>query len=501
VLPPKPADLAYEADILNQAPSEIADYLEDLEELLVQRARVDPAAFNAYVLRDEETGERVFMQPMHNEWHQLISENKRTLIWAHIEAAKTNTISVGRVLFELAKNPKLRVLVLSNTDGQAQKIVMAVARYVEQSAELHRVAPHLKPDKRNPWTNHQLFVQRDSISKDPSLRAAGVHGNVLGSRVDLLIIDDVLDYENTLSAAQREDLVSWFKATVEGRLTRKAKVICVGTAWHKDDIMHRWSRSPEWMAVIYSVVNEEGELSWPERWTHERIEEKRQSLGPVEFNRQLLCKARSDEESRFKETWINTCLERGNGVDLTYALEQVPPGYRTYTGVDLGVRVGDGSDVTSLFTIIIHPDETREVLECQSGRWSGPEIVKRIFDVHNRYHSIVMVENNAAQQFILDFAVSKKAIPIRPFTTGNNKRNHDFGLESIATEMSIGKWVIPSRNGLPATKELVHWVSEMLFYDPAGHPGDRLMASWFAREASRFKAPVGKHHRGNMLTR
>ena len=488
-------------DLLNQAPDDLLDQLEEVDQILLERARVDPAAFNAYVLRDEETGARVHMQPMHLEWQQLITDNKRTLIWSHVESAKTSSISVGRVLFELAKNPKLRVLVLSNTTEQAQRICMTAARYIEQSPELHRVAPHLRPDKSNPWTSHQLFVERDSISKDPSIRAAGVGTNILGARVDFLVVDDILDYENTLTRAQRDKMAAWFPATVEGRLTRKAKVVCVGTAWHKDDIMHTWSKSPEWAAYVYSVITEDGEMTWRERWPLERIEAQRRVLGPVEFSRQMICKARSDEESRFKEAWIQGCLGRGEGIDLAYRLLQVPNGYRTYTGVDLGVRVKDGSDLTSIFTIIVHPDESREVLECQAGRWDGPEIVKRIFSVHDRYHSIVMVENNAAQQFILDFAVSKRAIPILAFTTGNNKNNHDFGLESIATEMSIGKWIIPSRNGHPATKDLVAWVSEMLFYDPEAHPGDRLMSSWLAREAARFKPKTGKKFADNLVNR
>jgi hypothetical protein len=29
------------------------------------------------------------------------------------------------------------------------------------------------------------------------------------------------------------------------------------------------------------------------------------------------------------------------------------------------------------------------------------------------------------------------------------------------------------------------WISEMIYYDPAAHTGDRLMASWFATECAR----------------
>jgi len=488
-------------ELLDSAPNEVLDTLEELEEALVARARVDPAAFNAYVLRDEETGEPIFVQPMQQEWQDLVTANKRVLIWSHIESGKTSSLSIGRVLYELSRNPNLRVAIISNTDAQGQKICTTIARYIEQSPELHRVAPHLKRDPTRTWTGHEIFVVRDSNAKDPSVRTLGVHGNILSARVDLLIIDDILDYENTLTANQRNTLYNWFRSTVEGRLTRNARVLCVGTAWHKDDIMHRWAARPEWVAVRYSVI-EDGVITWPDRWPLERIEQAKSILGPVEFARSLLCLARTDDESRFKEAWIQTCLDLGEGRPRTHALDFVPPGFRVYTGVDLGVRDRDGSDLTVLFTILVHPEnELREVLEIQSGRWNGPDIVDRIHDVHRRYHSIVMVESNAAQQFILDFSKDRSAVPVIPFNTGANKNNPEFGLESLATEMSLQKWLIPARGGVAVDPEIVKWITEMLYYDPKAHTGDRLMASWFAREAARVKKPVGRFGRLSLVNR
>jgi hypothetical protein len=41
----------------------------------------------------------------------------------------------------------------------------------------------------------------------------------------------------------------------------------------------------------------------------------------------------------------------------------------------------------------------------------------------------------------------------------------------------------------------------MLFYDPEAHPGDRLMSSWLAREAARFKPKTGKKFADNLVNR
>jgi uncharacterized protein YlxP (DUF503 family) len=361
-----------------------------MDDLHALRARTDPSAFVSYVMRDEETGRPIRLQPMHEEWQRLVTFHPRLVLWAHVEAGKTFSVACARVLYELGRDTTLRVAIVSNTDMQAQKVCLTIAKYIEQSAEYKKVFPGVVKAVRFPWTAHQLYVQRPTVSRDPSVRTCGVHGNILGARIDLLVIDDVLDYENTLTTHSREDLWAWYASTLAGRLTARARVVCIGTAWHRDDIMHRFARRPDFEAVRYPVMDEQGRSNWPERWPSARIEARR-AEGMVEFNRQLLCVARSDEESRFRYKWIQNCLARGEGQEPIYALKEVPAGFATYTGVDLGVRVKEGSDLTCLFTIIVHPNGDRQVLDVQAGRWDGPDIVELIKEVHRRYLSIVVV--------------------------------------------------------------------------------------------------------------
>ena len=111
------------------------------------------------------------------------------------------------------------------------------------------------------------------------------------------------------------------------------------------------------------------------------------------------------------------------------------------------------------------------------------------------------MENNAAQDFILQFARDRGSIPIRPFTTtAAAKHSVEFGVESIAAEMSAGAWVIPNHDGV-MHPEVAEWVDEMLYYDPRAHTGDRLMASWFAREGVRLGAITAETGRLDLMRR
>lgn len=456
---------------------------------------------------------------MHQRWHKLIDAHDRIVIWSHIEAGKTNQIAIGRTLYELGKDPSLRIAVISNTNELAKKITRQLGQYIEKSVELHEVFPSLVPtkDPSLPWKAQALTVARDGIgAKDPSIQASGVHGNIIGSRLDLIVLDDVLDYENTRTPGPREELWRWIKATLFGRLTANGRVIVIGNAWHPQDALHRLEKEPRFAGVRFPVADIAGELTWPERWSTERIEQVKQDLGPLEYSRQLLCRARDDSSSRFKREWIETALAIGQGLNTIAGIEalfdsgdiEIPEGVTEeelrkaaetiwrltghcscFTGVDLAVQRHESADLTALVTIFVDDKGRRRVLEVKSGKWSGPEIVREIENVHARFGSIVVVENNAAQDYILQFVRERSAVPVVAHTTGRNKAHHEFGIESLAVEMSNGKWLIPNKtgkiDGMHADPEIYEWVQEMLSYDPKEHTGDRLMASWFAREGAR----------------
>jgi hypothetical protein len=482
---PSPEELAKLSPAQRKQLLEMAASTQDY---LFARAREDVNLFAELVMVDDVTGQAIRQAPIHRRWHALADEFERLLIWSHIESGKTTQLSVLRTVWELGRDPSLRFAIISNTARQSTKIVRAIARLIENNAVVRKVFPLLRPDPAGPWTHDQLRVLNESYSKDPCVQGLGVHGAITGARIDRLVMDDMLDPENTRTAYARKELEDWVNATLLGRLTKRARVLVVGTAYHPEDLLHRLStRGYKW--VRFPVINDRDQLTWESNWDRRRIEAKQQELGPLEFARQMLCRARNDEQARFRKEWIDDALRRGAGIEYVYQLPAVPEGCSTYTGVDLAVQRHSKADDTAFFTFIQSPKGERQVLNIESGKWTGPDIVDRIVKLHERYHSIVMVENNAAQDFILQFARDVSSVPIRPFTTGKQKASPEFGVESLAVEMFNGKWVIPNDNGR-VPKDVTAWMMEMLYYDPGSHTGDRLMASYLAREAAR--KPVAK---------
>lgn len=465
-----------------------------LEEVHVYEARRSPAAFVQYAFRHEETNAPIENAGHHMEWHEFFDQNSRAILFAPVEHAKTQHIAVGRALYLLGQDPNKRLAIISNTfDPHATKILRSIRAHIESNPRVQKVFPNLKPS--DPWGQSAITVERTTIAKDPSIQALGAYGPINGSRLDGIILDDILNYENTRTPEQITKLIGWLDAEVLTRVTEHGFINWIGTPWHPADPMHEIAKRAAWVSKRYSsVLNPSAPMDqwvpmWPSQFSVERLKRIYDGTTPINFARKYLCEVRMDSASRFQQAWIDHAKDLGRNHRL---YDRQPHGanghpWPCFTGVDLGIGQGEGHDLTSIFTIALDERKRKVVCEIQSGRWTAPDIVARIHSAVFRFNSQVFVEDNQAQAFIAQWA-GNDGLPVRGFTTtGGKKYDEHFGIESLAVEMRNGGWIIPST----ASAEVESWIHEMLFYTPDSHTGDRLMAAWFARECARAAgAPI-----------
>jgi hypothetical protein len=506
---------------------EVDEHQMIIADLLYQSAlaREDVRAFFEFVMRHETTGKELRCAPHQRVLLEFAAKYPRCVIRMPVGTSKTFSMA-ALTLHMLGRDPSGRGAIVSSTQAQAMKPLAMVRDIIEENRSLQMVFSNLRksPRKTDSWSQSEITIDRPPGIRDPSLIAVGIDGAIAGARLSWIVVDDILDRENTSTPAGLQKVHDWFDSSVLSRIDPgTGRIVVTNTPWHPEDLTYRLEAAG-WPTLTIDVLgnvklancddfdsddivpsarpgdvyrlavyneprNERGEVVeetsplWPERYSWADIEQIKATHLPHRFNQLYLCICRSDETSRCKLEWIDRCKANGRGMTLS---AQYTGGNMTITGVDLAIGKGSQYDQTALFTFEQLPDGRRVILDVEYGQWDAPTIVTKIIGKAQNYKSIVRVENNAAQDYLVQFARARNAsIPIKAHTTGRSKAHPEYGVEGLFIELQNGAWAIPSDSAGRCHPAVQRWIDECLYFAPDAHVGDVLMASWLAREQAR----------------
>jgi hypothetical protein len=411
----------------------------------------------------------VKLAPHHRRMHATWNAHDRSVTWAFAEAGKTSQL-IARFAFELARNPALRVNLVSGTLTQAEKTVRAVGRLLE-SPQVQRLFPGVTIETRD---GAITLTNRVTNAKDASLVPSGLGaGSVLGGRFDLVVGDDLLDLESTRTQQGRE--AAWV-ALVSVHLSRLApggRVWLAGTAWHVDDVLERAARLHGWHSERFPVVEGNGNPTWPERWPAERVEARRLELGPLTFGRVMMCQPLDEASLIFRPDDLDRALE--NGRNPAYS----PVGGRVIVAVDPAWTVGATSDESGIVMVVIDVDGFRHVTHVEGLRVDHDRLTARVVALASANRATVYVESNGAGGVIASNI--GRRVPCRPLaTTATSKRAR---VEALSAELASGRWVF--RCPMGAGAELRKLVNELQAFTFDTHAGDRASALLLSCEGAR----------------
>ena len=233
-------------------------------ELLRRKAFNDPNAFLSYALTDPE-GRYLRQGKVHKELQHHYTRHDRAIVVFPREHGKT-TQTLGRVLWELGKDPNLRIKIICASDRLAAKRVRFLRSLVDSPA-VKEVFPYLEPDKTL-WTARAFSVKRKGgASVAPSIEACGVTSSATGDRADLLVLDDVTDEKNSLwSPTTRNEIAEIINNKWLNLVHPEfGRVWWIGTPWHYDDALMRATRAGTF-AVFRRAIDDSLTPIWPQRW-------------------------------------------------------------------------------------------------------------------------------------------------------------------------------------------------------------------------------------------
>jgi len=280
-----------------------------------------------------------------------IHNRKNGLVLEPRGAAKTTWGNTILLAWLIAMFPHLRVGLISNTAKQSFDFSRAIRYTYESSANFREIFGNCVSSTK--WTDAE-WLHKDSRwhgSKDVTLFAQGVGGAIISKRFDLLLLDDILDEENTSDPEQREKVENWFFKTLIPCLVPGGVVIGLGTRWADEDLYQKLTLARAQGGAGYDELREQaltpigktpdGEpvytSYWEEHWPVEKLLDTWEELGTPLF----MCAYQNDVRGLMEGN-----VFRGQNFQYFDTL----PGGHTYTvrmGVDLASSEKERADYTA----------------------------------------------------------------------------------------------------------------------------------------------------------
>jgi hypothetical protein len=477
--------------------------------------------------------------------------NNRILINIPPNHAKSMTITIDYVTWQVCKNPNFRVLIVSQTQRLAGDFLYAIKQRLthpsyEELQTAYAAGVGFKSKSASWQATRVTFGDelRESSEKDPNLEAVGIGGQIYGKRADMIIVDDAVTLSN---ANDFERQIKWLTQDVRSRLNPTGKLIIIGTRVAAVDL-YKEIRNPDrypaglvpWTYLAMPALLEANDKpdDWVTLWPasdqpFDGQEEKEQDpvtkLYPRWNGRNLY----NERQSMDASTWaliyqqqdisddaaFDPVCVRGSidGMRKAGKLTAGHPGHpRDLNGFTYicGLDPAMIGDTAAICYAIDRSTSKRYIVDAIKITRPSPAAIRNlIFDWTSLYSpSEWIVEKNAFQSFLTQDEgirqhLASKGVQFKEHHTGSNKWDAGFGVASMAslfgTKQHDGKHHRDNLIHLPSdqTENIKALIEQLITWSPTTKgKTDMVMALWFCEIRAREMLNYGKyqtHHLKN----
>ena len=462
--------------------------------------------------------------------------------------AKSITITVDYVTWQVVRNPNFRVLIVSQTQQLAADFLYAIKQRLThpmyedlQSAYAAGVGFNSKSAS---WQATRVTFGtelRESSEKDPNIEAIGIGGQIYGKRADMIIVDDAVTLKN---ANEFEKQIRWLTQDVRSRLNPTGKLIIVGTRVTAVDL-YRELRSEDrypgglvpwtYLAMPALLTTDDDPEKWETLWpasdapfdgqTESDLDQ--DGLYPRWNGRNLY----NERQAMDASTWALVYQQQDISDDAIYdpvcvrgsidgmrkAGRLVPGnpghprdvnGFSFICGLDPAM-VGDTAVVCYAVDRVTHK---RYIVDAIKITRPTPAAIRQlIFDWTSLYQpSEWIVEKNAFQSFLTQDEgirqnLASRGVLLREHHTGTNKWDSGFGVASMSTLFGTkqfdGKHHRDNLIHLPSdqTENIKALIEQLITWSPTTKgKTDMVMALWFCEIRAREMLNQGMHKTHHM---
>lgn len=284
----------------------------------------------------------------------------RQMTLAFRGAGKSTVGTVTRVIFEILKNPNIRILIASNTQLQSEIFLREIKAHFEGNDKLRDIFGDYVGAK---WDAREIVVKgRTRQFRESTVTCIGVGGPTASRHYDLLVLDDLVDEENARTELQRERLQIWYYKSLMPTLLADGRILLLGTRWHPHDLYgYIIKNTPQIRVLIIPAIREDGRSAWPSEWPIDKLLKIKAEVGVPIF------------ETQYQ---MNTSAMEGKifSFDSFYWYDALPAGLLKYQGADLAIGQNQTNDYFAFCTVGMDPKNGKiYVIDIHRGRKSFNE--------------------------------------------------------------------------------------------------------------------------------
>lgn len=429
--------------------------------LRCREARRDPDVFVETCLTDPQ-GRLLRQAPLHRELQRFLTDHPRALAELPRDHGKSTQVC-GRILWELGRDPSLRVKIVCASEALAVERSRFLRDALEHNPRVRLVFPNLRPAR--PWGETRFAIDRPASVIGPSVTAVGIGGASTGARADLLVCDDIVDVRSIASRAERERVKQLFRDNLMNLLEPTGRFWGLCTPWHRDDLNAELKQNPAF-GLFRRAIDEQLTPIWPERWPRRALEERRREIGAVSFARGYRLAPLAGEDLLIPPEWVRY-----------WETEQTPD--RVIIAVDPAVATHARADATGIVTLARCGNQVR-CLGVLRRRITMPDLLTLLaeLDAETQPEAIVL-EANAAFRGLADVMTRRTSFGPR-LRTVTHHRDKAARVAAFSVPVQNGLFLLRGdhRGCDPGQRELL---DEMISF-PVGEHDDLLDAAAFGTE-------------------
>ena len=344
----------------------------------------------------------------HADWVHNLDTHNRYCVKAARDHGKS-TLFLCYLLWKVAFNPKTDSIIFSHSLDQS-------IRHMRTLNDLIDSVPWLaEMKKKDSWAKTFFGFKNGS-----RISAKSVGGAVRGAHPDIILCDDIL-WGTTETELQK--VASWFYEVMIPTLHHSAKLMIVGTPFTPTDLYTELESKDGYLVETYPAMNAKGEPLWPERWSLEALDARRNDMPAIAFAREYLCEPMDDMSSLFPSHLLQaskdthrTLLTRPDG----------DPDDQYFIGWDPAISSDRQADYTVML-VVRRPASNPELLELVHViRRKGMNFRTQIMEIqrlNNRFQpDIIELEANHFQRVFATELRADTDLPIRTFISTKQKR-------------------------------------------------------------------------------